>query len=218
MKMIFICHSFESKNLDNLIESFSEQSNKKWKLYLITDENLNLQNNNDDNINHVKLGAVSKLSKIIECARKYENQEDVVVSVFSGLSYLCNERTVSLILKEYQNNEELDTLWTANTLQLNGTNLSRSYPDLKNLSPYQFPWVSSNLMTWRATILKKVSDANYKDIENLYLPILYVSKKKRYIDDTCFLYTSDNFLLDMKHEEENKKLVNFVRARGFVDE
>ena len=52
----------------------------------------------------------------------------------------------------------------------------------------------------------------------LYLPLLYLSKKRKYIDEVCYLYRINSN--SMKHrewkEQDQLKTVKLVRARGYI--
>ena len=107
-------------------------------------------------------------------------------------------------------------------------NISKSLPETPRVNPYQYPWVSSHLKTWRSSVLSKIKDENFKDLSGnwfkrgydqaLYLPILYKSKKRKYIDEVCYLYRINSSSL--KHRDWNEKIqmdtVRLVRSRGFV--
>ena len=105
-------------------------------------------------------------------------------------------------------------------------NISRELP--VGINPYEFSWCSSHLKTWRADILSKISDSNFKDLDGdwfkrgydqaLYLPLLNVSNKRKFINEICYLYriNSKSIPVRLLSEKEQMDTVRLVRARGFI--
>jgi hypothetical protein len=52
----------------------------------------------------------------------------------------------------------------------------------------------------------------------IYLPLLYLSRKRKYINEVCYLYRINSN--SMKHrewkEQDQLNTVKLVRARGFI--
>ena len=106
-------------------------------------------------------------------------------------------------------------------------NISKEIPG--NINPYQYPWVSSHLKTFKACTLKKISKENFQDADGnwfklgwdqaLYIPILYVSRDRKFLDETCYLYKINARVLEDKvmTDQEAHKTVKLVRARGFLN-
>ena len=164
------------------------------------------------------------LKNVIKVAREFENREDVVIAVIDADDALCNENTVDLLINTY--GEKTDTVWTSHSWDINSMNISREMPE--SMNPYQFPWVSSHLKTWRASLLKGVSDDNFKDLDGnwfkrgydqaLYLPLLFKSRERHHLDEICYLYRINSKSVDVRiwSEMDQMNTVRLVRARGMI--
>ena len=166
------------------------------------------------------------LLNFIETARQYiaNNSEDVIIANIDADDSLCNENTVDLLLSAYD--EETDAVWTAHSWDINGMNISKDLPEKVN--PYHYPWCSSHLKTFRSTILLKIRNENFQDLDGnwfkrgydqaLYLPILYLSRKRKFLNEVCYLYRINSSSMKVRDWNEKVQLdtVRLVRARGFV--
>jgi len=73
-----------------------------------------------------------------------------------------------------------------------------------------------------------VADENFKNLDGewfkrgydqaLYLPLLYLSSKRKFIDEICYLYRINSKSVDKRiwSEKDQMDTVRLVRARGFV--
>jgi len=235
MKVVFIVPMFNAApHIKCLIESLQDQTNSNWSAILIDDMS------DDDTIfmanhcsgNDERISVVSNkekkwaLKNVVDNARSVEQNN--IVAVLDGDDAICNNRTVELILNAYQD-DDVDTVWTAHKWDINNINISKELPDNPPVNPYQYPWVTSHLKTFRASLLNKIHDDNFKDMygewfkrgydQALYLPLLYLSKKRRYIDEVCYLYRINSN--SMKHrewkEQDQLNTVKLVRSRGFIE-
>jgi len=232
-KVVFIIPMYNAaQHIKSLVASLKEQTNKNWEAILIDDMSdddsifmANTCSGSDRRFTIIKNEEKKwALRNVVENARKYQDN-DVIIANLDADDSLCNENTVELLLKNYNSNT--DTAWTAHTWDINGMNISRALPD--NINPYQFPWCSSHLKTFRSSLLSKVSDNNFKDINGswfkrgydqaLYLPLLYLSRERKFIDEVCYLYRINSS--SIKTRDWNEKLqmdtVRYVRARGLID-
>jgi glycosyltransferase involved in cell wall biosynthesis len=232
-KVVFVAPMYNaSPHLPELVDSLKEQNNENWELVVIDDmstddsiEMLNICKGNDERISFIKNKEKKwALKNVVETARIYQDKSDVIIAILDADDSLCNENTVEKILKMYC--EETDTVWTAHTWDINGLNISKSLPEKVN--PYQFPWVSSHLKTFRASILKSISDENFKDLDGnwfqrgydqaIYLPMLYISRKRKYLNEICYLYRINSNSMKNRDWKEKSQLdtVKLVRARGYI--
>jgi len=235
MKLVFITPAYNAEpHIFDLVESLQEQTNDNWELVIIDDvstdntyEYSKKLTEKDDRISVIKNSEKCwALKNVIKIARKFENENDVIIATLDGDDSLCNENTVELILSEYEN-KNLDSLWTAHSWDINAMNISGELPP--GINPYHYPWVSSHLKTWRANIIKNISDENFKDLDGcwfkrgydqaLYLPILYKSKEKKFLNETCYLYRINSDSIKKREDKEREQLntVKLVRARGYVE-
>ena len=235
MKLIFISPCYNvSSNLKTLIDSTKGQTSDQWHHFLIDDissdnsaDMMKEMVENDDRytviINEQKKYA---LRNIIDVARTYQDHDDIIIGVIDGDDSLCNNDTVSLTLDAYEKGS--DIVWTGHRWDVNSLNISRQMP--LNVNPYQWPWCTSHFRTFRASLLKNVIDKNFIDANGqwfergydqaLMLPLLCLTKNRRYIDEICYLYNIDSSSIpkDKRNWHEMKQIstINFVRARGFL--
>ena len=156
-----------------------------------------------------------------------KNFSEQIIAIVDGDDALCNENTVDIILKEYASTPNLDALWTSHSWDINGMNISKDLPG--NLNPYQYPWVSSHLKTFKVNTFKKISSENFKDLDGkwfergydqaLYLPILYLAKERKFINEICYLYRINSNSLRVRDWKEKSQMdtIRLVRARGYVE-
>ena len=233
MKVVFITPFYNgSKNFETLITSILDQENQNWEHIFIddisTDDSLEVLNNltKDDN----RFSVISNkekqfaLKNIIDVARDYQDNEDVIVAVIDGDDSLCNTRTVDLLISEYESGSEV--VWTGHKWDINSMNISREMPNTVN--PYQWPWCSSHLKTFKASLLQSIDDDNFKDLEGnwfirgydqaLMLPALYVAKKRKYVDEICYQYNINSVSVENRVwvEKDQMFTINLIRSRGFV--
>ena len=164
------------------------------------------------------------LKNIIETSRKFENDPNAIITIIDGDDFLCNSNALQLLSKAYD--EGNDVVWTGHKWDVNGMNISKDMP--RNVDPYQWPWSSSHLRTFRASLLKQVSDENFIDFKGswfkrgydqaLMLPLLYITNKRKYIPDVCYQYNINSVSIPKRNWSEREQIstVNFVRSRGFV--
>jgi len=233
MKVIFIVPCFNAeKNLDKLSKSLISQTSENWSCIMIDDIS---SDNTWDKISEIsefdkRFTGIKNTEKkyalknIVEEARKYQNQDDCCIAVIDGDDQLCNENTVSILLEKYNTGE--DIVWTAHKWDINGMNISKDMP--KNVNPYQWPWSTSHLRTFRANLLSQVSEKNFQNTKSkwfkrgydqaLMLPLLSLTKKRCYVDEVCYLYNIESVSVNDRDWAEMEQLstINLVRARGFL--
>ena len=234
MKVVFIIPMYNAApHIKELIESIQAQTNPNWESILIDDMSA------DDTIfmaNHCT-GNDERFTVIANKEKKWalknvvENSRSInlndIVAVLDGDDCLCNEKTVQLILDAYKDTD-VGTVWTAHKWDINDLNISKEFPSNLRVNPYEYPWVSSHLKTFRSRLIHDIHDDNFKDMHGewfkrgydqaLYLPLLYLSKKRKYINEICYLYRINSN--SMKHrewkEQDQLNTVKLVRARGFI--
>ena len=226
-----------SIHLKECYESLREQTNPDWNWVILndmsSDDTLVVAKKIADSDERERVTIINHNNKkyplkgICDYVNGYSDFSEQIIAVIDGNDALCNENTVELILKEYNNNPELDALWTSHSWDINGMNTSKEIP--RNINPYQYPWVSSHLKTFKACTLKKISKENFQDADGnwfklgwdqaLYIPILYVSRDRKFLDETCYLYKINARVLEDKvmTDQEAHKTVKLVRARGFLN-
>ena len=236
MKVVFIIPCFNAEsNLGILVDSILEQKDERWSCILIDDlsedktsDKIDLVVKSDDRFESI-INTEKKyaLRNIVESARRFQNDDDVIIAVIDGDDSLCNSDTVSILIDAYL--EGADVVWTGHKWDINGINISREMP--KSVNPYFWPWCSSHLRTFRSSMISGIHDDNFKNVfgewfkrgydQALMLPILYLTKNRRYIDKICYLYNIDSSSIPVGQREwsemEQISTINIVRARGFID-
>lgn len=235
MKLIFVspCYNAE-ENIDSLAASVKNQSDDRWEHILIDDistdstwEKLNDTLGNDKRFTLIQNTEKKfALRNIVEVSRNYQNDSSTIIGTIDGDDSLCNENTVKLILEAYDKGS--DVVWTGHRWDINNMNISRELP--VNVNPYQWPWCSSHFRTFRSTLLEKIPDKNFKHVSGewfkrgydqaLMLPLLSLTKNRKYIDEICYLYNIDSSSIPKNErnwsEMEQISTINMVRARGFL--
>jgi glycosyltransferase involved in cell wall biosynthesis len=234
MKVVFIVPMFNAApHVGELIKSLQEQTNPNWEAILIDDisEDDTIFMANHCSGNDERITVISNKEKKWALKNVVDNARNVnlndIIAVLDGDDALCNEKTVDLILNEYQD-DDVGTVWTGHKWDINNINISKELPDNPPVNPYEYPWVTSHLKTFRASLIHDIHDDNFKDMygnwfkrgydQALYLPLLYLSKKRKYIDEVCYLYRINSN--SMKHrewkEQDQLNTVKLVRSRGFI--
>lgn len=235
--IVFVVPSFNAlKNIDALVSSIYSQTDKDWRIIYIDDVSDD-EFKFDDSINVFEL-LDEKIDVIINVEKKYALRnivdnvkrlcdDDDIVAVVDGDDQLCNINTVSL-LKDAYLDPDVDVVWTAHKWDTNGINVSKDMP--QGINPYQWEWCSSHLKTFRAKLLRNIPESNFKDMNGkwfqrgydqaLMLPLLYKSKKRKYIPDVCYQYNINSCSINDRDWSERRQLntVNLVRARGYLKE
>jgi glycosyltransferase involved in cell wall biosynthesis len=232
MKVVFIVPCFNaSPNIETLATSLLNQTNKNWHCIFINDMS------EDDTSKKLKeLSLLDQftfvenknkkyaLRNIVTTARLFQERSDIIVAVIDGDDSLCNDETVDILIKEYQGQESV--VWTGHRWDINDLNISKNMPE--NVNPYMWPWCASHLRTFSSSLLKDISDTNFKDLNSewfkrgydqaLMLPILSLTNRRKYVNEICYLYNINSCSMPARSWEENDQIstINIVRARGFL--
>ena len=236
MKVIFIIPMFNAApHVKELVESLKPQKNSNWEAILIDDMS------NDDTIfmvNHcvgnderfsfiVNKEKKWALKNVVENAKIAAKKKDCIIAILDGDDMLCNENTVALLLEAYKD-DEVGTVWTGHKWDINNINISKELPQNPPVNPYEYPWVTSHLKTFRSRLLLEINEENFKDMDGnwfkrgydqaLYLPLLFLSIKRKYIDEVCYYYRiNSNSMLHREWKEKDQlNTVKIVRSRGFI--
>jgi glycosyltransferase involved in cell wall biosynthesis len=235
--IVFISPTYNASfHLNELYESLKEQTNPNWTWVILNDMS------NDDTFEIATRIVVSDerervtlinhdrkkfaLEGIYDYLKDHNDFSEQIIAILDGDDALCNENTVNIILKEYNDNSKLDALWTAHSWDINGMNISKELPG--NINPYQYPWVSSHLKTFKVNVFKKINELNFKDLDSnwfergydqaLYLPILYLSRDRKFVDEICYLYRINSNSLKVREWKEKNQMdtIRLVRSRGYI--
>ena len=200
MKVVFIVPCFNaSKNIENLVSSVNSQQNENWEMVIVDDMSEDNTFEKSSELSSEKITVLKNSEKkfalrnIVESARKYEKDENIIIAVIDGDDQLCNNDTVDILINAYS--EGNDVVWTGHKWDVNGMNISKDMPF--HVDPYQWPWCTSHFRTFKASLLNQISDENFKNIKGewfergydqaLMLPLLYLTKNRKFIKDVCYL-------------------------------
>ena len=233
MKIVFIIPAFNAApHVADLVNSLKTQTNPNWEAVFIDDMSdddtifmINHQTGNDERftliVNKEKKWA---LKNVVENARKIKNN---IIAILDGDDAICNTNTVQYLLDAYKD-PDVDTVWTAHKWDINNMNISKDFPESLPVNPYEYPWVTSHLKTFRSHLIHMINDDNFKDLDGewfrrgydqaLYLPLLYLSKKRKFLNEVCYLYRINSNSMKVREwkEQDQLKTVKIVRARGFI--
>lgn len=234
LTFIIPCYN-AAPNIHDLVQSLRAQSDPDWNAIFIDDcsiddtkEALKEAASSDSRI-AVVIGVerMYALYNIVQASRTVAANADGdkrIIAIIDGDDQLCNIETVRLVKEAHS--QPGAVVWTAHRWDINDMNISREIP--QNVNPYQWPWCSSHLRTFDASLLNLISDDNFKDNkgmwfqrgydQSLMLPLLTVAKTRKYIPEVCYLYRIRSCSVDDRDWAERKQLatVNLVRARGFL--
>ena len=165
MKVVFIIPMYNAApHVPELIKSLQEQTNPNWEAVIIDDMS------DDDTIfmvNH-SVGSderftfvVNKekkwaLKNVVENSTSIAKEKDCIIAILDGDDALCNKNTVDLILNAYKD-DEVGTVWTGHKWDINNINISKALPDDIRINPYEYPWVSSHLKTFRSRLILEIN-------------------------------------------------------------
>jgi len=238
MSVVFVVPCFNaSKNLGKLMSSLVSQDRDLWRAVFIDDVSADDTRLELDRIYEWEKCLVRTvynaerrfaLRNIIETVLDplQEIDDDDIIAVIDGDDSLCNDATVGLLIDAYAGGN-VEVAWTAHRWDVNGMNISKEMP--QNVDPYQFPWCSSHLKTFRAGLLRCIAIENFKDHtgcwfrrgydQALMLPLLSIAKgRRKFIPDVCYQYNINSVSMPNRDwaEREQLQTINFVRARGLV--
>ena len=233
MRVLFIVPCFNaSRNLERLGASLINQTSDDWDAIIIDDMSEDDTYEVASKFRKDSFTAIKNTEKkyalrnIVETARQFENDEDLIIAVVDGDDYLCNDRTVEILIDNYR--EGHDVVWTAHRWDINNINISKPIPE--NVDPYSWPWSSSHLRTFKSSLLREVSDLNFLNHSGewfkrgydqaLMLPLLHVCNSRKYVNEICYVYNIESVSMPYRDYEESNQIstVNIVRSRGFLSD
>jgi glycosyltransferase involved in cell wall biosynthesis len=221
-----------SRNFEALVKSLLSQKDDRWRCIFVDDMSTDDTWECISVFNHKKFNAIKNnekkfaLKNIVENSRLFQNRDDVIIAVIDGDDMLCNENTVSLLIDEYD--KGLDVVWTAHRWDINGMNISKEMPPA--VDPYAWPWSSSHLRSFKATLLKQIPDNNFKNTtgewfkrgydQALMLPILSRTSSRSFLNTVCYQYNINSVSMTERSWEEHDQIstINIVRSRGFLSQ
>jgi glycosyltransferase involved in cell wall biosynthesis len=237
-KFVFIMPAYNAENtIDRTIGSVAFQTYDNWKILIrddmSTDKTIDTIKNacKKYNIPEHKLSFKTNTKKkwevanIIDCLPEIDSQD--IVCRLDADDWLCDCDVLSIINNSYEKTG-VSVLWTAHRWAYTHQNISRPMP--KNANPYEHPWVSSHLKTFRKFLIEDIKDENFRNQEGeyfkrigdqaIYLPVLHQSAGNWYFEPiVAYHYTID--IKPQTFQTEDAKFqraeAEFLRSRGYVD-
>lgn len=247
-KFCFIVPMYNaSRTLPTMLHSIVGQSYKNWRIILIDDvsdseeqarcaavidkfrELLDITPDSqecqiDVHWNSHGNGKQWETANVLNGINKCENDDDIICRIDAD-DWLTDTDALAILNQAY-NTTECDALWTAHRWGFSDKNISDVLPNAAN--PYEYPWVTSHLKTFRRRLLRGVSDENFRNQNGeyvkrcgdqaIYLPVLYNAKNRVFLPRVMYHYS----IIDKPETYQTKDAVyqrdeaNFLRARGYV--
>ena len=156
----------------------------------------------------------------------YADESDIICRL-DGDDWLCDIDALAILNYRYET-EGFDAIWTAHRWSFTHANMSTELP--RDANPYEHPWVSSHLKTFRKKLLSGVSDKNFRNNQGeyykrigdqvIYLPALYQASDSWHFEPIVAYHYSIELNQDTFHTEDakfQKAESEELRARGFVE-
>lgn len=238
---VFVAPMYKaSETLPRLIHSLLGQSYEDWRLILIDDtiddenERRTEQRIVFDDFFHT--GGVEHIESVWNDTRMWEVanvlkgismcHDDVIVCRIDADDYLTDLDALYIINETYKQTD-CDCLWTAHRWGFSDKNISGPLPD--GADPYQHPWVTSHLKTFRKRLINDVKDENFRGEDGkyvrragdqaIYLPILHQATKRVFVPRVMYHYTIEDrpetYQTDDARFQRDEAL--FLRKRGYVE-
>ena len=157
---------------------------------------------------------------------KHADENDIICRL-DGDDWLCDIDALAILNYRYET-ECYDAIWTAHRWSFSHANMSTELPNDAN--PYEHPWVSSHLKTFRKKLLSGVSDKNFRNNQGeyykrigyqvIYLPALYQAAGNWHFEPIVAYHYSIELNQDTFHTEDakfQKSESEELRARGFIE-
>ena len=228
-------------SINQTIKSVYSQSYNNWRMIIIDDMS-------SDNTARVcseiaeTLG-VSDRIRVITRYEKYgetrntidvcENIDDNAVVVrLDGGDWLTDLDCFYFLDRIYSESVDPAVVWTGHRWSFTGTNISG--PLDPTVSPYQQPWKSSHLKTFRKNAMNGINKKNYMDEDDkwiviacdqaVFLPMLEKAWRDRrpnvYIDACMYHYSIDLHdpqLFTKPRSKRQKMSAEWIRHRGYIE-
>jgi glycosyltransferase involved in cell wall biosynthesis len=165
-----------------------------------------------------------EIRNIVEALKECES--DDIVCRLDGDDWLCDCDALSIIDHRYRTTE-CDVLWTAHRWAFTNQNISGPLP--RDANPYNHPWVSSHLKTFRKKLIEGVKDENFRGPDGsyfkrigdqtIYLPVLHQSAGNWHFEPiVAYHYTinMDPTTFQTEDAKFQRQEGEFLRSRGFV--
>jgi glycosyltransferase involved in cell wall biosynthesis len=182
-----------------------------------------------ENIEYDKVTVIWNDTKLYETANVLKGismcSDDDIICRIDADDYLTDLDALAIVDAAYTQTG-CDVLWSKHRWGLSDKNISGPMPD--NVDPYNFPWVSSHLKTFRKQLINNINDLNFRGEDGdyirrtgdqaLFLPLLKNAKKRVFIDRVLYHYTIDDVPATYQTSDARfqRDEALFLRKRGYV--
>ena len=236
-RFTFVMPAFNAeKTITRSINSVIMQTHPFWKIVIIDDMSTDdtagvverLAKGYDLNEDQLKL--IKNTEKKWEVANvlegiKHSDDNDIICRL-DGDDWLCDTDVLTILNHRYAT-ENIDAAWTAHRWSFSHMNMSTELP--KDANPYEHPWVSSHLKTFRKRLINDVKDENFRNSEGeyfkrigdqvIYLPILHQAAGNWHFEPMVAYHYNIELKKETFHTEDakfQKAEAEELRSRGFV--
>ncbi len=229
--------AFNAQNtIARSIASVWFQTHDNWKIIIrddiSTDKTLEVIDNvrKSFSLGEDKLSVKSNSEKKWEVANILdmleECESDDIICRLDADDWLCDCDALSIINNSYVRNS-VDALWTAHRWSFTHKNISMPLP--REANPYEHPWVSSHLKTFRKKLIESVDDQNFRGEDGeyfkrigdqaVYLPVLHQAAGNWIFEP----FVAYHYSIDLKpktFQTEDAKFqkneAEYLRSRGYL--
>jgi glycosyltransferase involved in cell wall biosynthesis len=237
-RFVFIMPAYNAENtISRAIMSVWFQTHANWKIIIRDDMSSDQTSNIVDHMrNQLGLGE-DKLSLTVNTEKHWEIRNIIealketdssdIICRLDGDDWLCDCDALTIINERY-NRLGVNALWTAHRWSFSNHNISGPLPSTAN--PYNHPWVSSHLKTFRKSLIENIKDENFRGEDGeyfkrigdqtIYLPVLHQSAGNWYYDPTVtYHYTIDMKTKTFQTDDAKFQRAEgeFLRRRGFIE-
>ena len=236
-RFTFVMPAYNAENtISRSINSVLMQTHANWKIVIMDDMSTD---STVDVINRLKKGyglSDDKLKLIVNTEKKWEignvieglshAEEDDIICRLDGDDWLCDTDVLTILNHRYET-MGIHAAWTAHRWGFSHQNISAALP--REANPYEHPWVSSHLKTFRKSLLGDVKDENYRNADGeyfkrigdqvFYLPALYKASGNWHFEPiVAYHYTIDMSPQTFQTDDAKfqKQEAEYLRSRGFI--
>jgi glycosyltransferase involved in cell wall biosynthesis len=236
-RFVFIMPAFNAEStISRSILSVWMQTHANWKIIVLDDMSTDKTMETVLNVKKMIGANDDKIQLIVNDNKKWEvgniveglnhcDSKDIVCRL-DGDDWLCDTDALTIINYKY-NQLGCNALWTSHRWSFSNQNISSNLP--KNADPYEHPWVSSHLKTFKKELIESVPDNNFRGPDGnyfkrigdqaLYLPVLHQSAGNwHYEPIVAYHYTIDMNPKTFQSDDAKfqKSEAEFLRNRGFL--
>lgn len=167
-----------------------------------------------------------EVRNVLEMINSEYVKEDDIICRLDGDDFLCDLCALEDINRAYEQSGA-DCIWTAHRWEGSGRNISG--PMAENADPYNHPWVSSHLKTFKKHLITDVPDKNFRGPDGeyikragdqaIYLPVLYRSKKRGFLPKVTYFYSindvPETYQTDDAKFQRDESI--YLRQRGYCE-